>query len=141
VRTARRVALVVGAAAVVGSVYVGWHAVQEDTHMRPGSPLAWLLVDADLWHLEPPPECVRVGYYTTSGDGPKLPGSDTTLECAFDRTAAERWARRWFTDRGFRPYLDVADMVEDGERLGSWEIAELDRGGVSLRINLDRAPR
>jgi hypothetical protein len=141
--------------------YVGYHAVQEDTTMARGSPLAWILVDGRLWHLEAPPECVVVHYYATTGDGPKLPGSDVTLRCAMGRSEAEAWARGWLSEQGFREEdrpsiassipassttnapstanVTDASMVTDTE-VGKYWVAGLD-GDVSLRLALLHRPR
>lgn len=123
--------------------------------MARGSPLAWILVDGRLWHLEAPPECVVVHYYATTGDGPKLPGSDVTLRCAMGRTEAEAWARRWLIEQGFREEErpSIASSVRapstttttnesmvTATEIGEYWIAGLD-GDVSLRLALLHRPR
>jgi hypothetical protein len=133
--------------ALGSTCYVAAQALKEDNTMRPGSLVARALVDTRLWDLEPPPGCTREAYYTTTGDGPKLPGSDTTLRCALDVGAARQWAHEWLLDAGFtvevipssspsgrppRPryvtdeHLASVEIVEGGEdlmiRIGIWDL-------------------
>jgi hypothetical protein len=130
--------------------YVGLQAVQEDNRMRPWSPLAWLLVDGRLWHLEPAEVCSVAGYYSTVGDGPKLPGSDVTLHCAMTRADIEAWARQWLTRHGFRakakpswwpPESEAPTSMETDTALADYELAELPDGRVALRIAIRDLPR
>lgn len=130
--------------------YVGYHGLQEDTSMASWSPLAWILVDGRLWHLEPPPQCVVVGYYATTGDGPKLPGSDVTLRCAMDRGEAEAWARRWLREQGFREEVrpSTTSMVRapsptmvTASQIGEYWVGGGRDGDVTVRVALLQRPR
>lgn len=128
--------------------YVGVQAVQEDVHMRPGSPLAWLFVDESLWALDPPQGCERVGHFYTVGDGPKLPGSDTTLRCAMDPEVARRWASDHLLESGFvetaheTPWIPGAAPTlayASGSRTASIELYEDAPGSILLRVSVRRS--
>lgn len=129
--------------------YVGLQALQEDNHMRPRSPLAWLLVDERLWQLEPTEGCTVAGFYSTVGDGAKLPGSAVTLHCARTRADTEAWARQWLAQRGFQatvkpswwpPESEAPTSMETETTLADYELAERPDGRIALRIALKQHP-
>lgn len=144
------VGLAIACSVLMTCGYVGLQAVKEDNDMRPWSPIAWLLVDVRLWHMDPMEGCTVAGYYTTVGDGPKLPGSAVTLHCAMTRPDTEAWARQWLTQQGFQaqakpswwpPESKAPTSMETDTTLADYELFEWPDGRVGLRIALKKSPR
>ncbi len=104
--------------------------------MAPHSPLAWLLVDRRLRRLEPPKGLELAGYYSTVGDGPKLPGSQVTFRGTLGPAEALTWARSKVQELGFRQAEDCrpTECFFEGAGESAWIRVGEDSGRVGVSV-------